>query len=449
MGYSQGQWYLDRKGTEAMTMSGESGMPREPAGTAVSRRVFLARTVAVAGTTAVARAFGASEEAPIRVGIVGCGRRGLGAARDCVEAGAGAVRIVALADVFPDAMAAAKEKLAALGQAYQVADSACYVGFDAYRHLVQLDLDLVILAAPPAFRPEHLRAALEAGKHVFMEKPAAVDVTGVRSVLDSAVLAEQKRLCVVAGTQRRYQPEYRALIARLQEGAIGRILSAYCYWVGDYDYYTPVPRQPEWSDLEYQLRNWNYYTWLSGDHIVEQHVHNLDVVNWALQAHPIKAVAMGGRQQRVGPEFGYIWDHFSVEYEYPNGVRVESWCRQNKDTYHRVGEYFVGTEGTADVKSGIQAKQSWRFSGASANPYVEEHRHLIEAIRTGKPINDAGAVAESTLTAILGRVAAYTGQEVTWDWLLHESKEDLVPKTLAWGPMPVPPVPVPGVTPLV
>jgi predicted dehydrogenase len=256
-------------------------------------------------------------------------------------------------------------------------------------------------------------------------------------------------LSIVAGTQRRHQPAYLDIIQRIHDGAIGDILAASCYWVGDYGYYPAVLRKEGWSDVEAQVRNWNYYTWLSGDHIVEQHVHNLDIMNWALNAHPVKCFALGGRQQRTGPEFGHIYDHFAVEFEYPEAVRVQSLCRQNADTFSRVAENIVGTKGVANPARDIRGKEMYRFKGKDADPYVKEHMDLIEAVRSGKPINEAKTVAESTLCAIMGRMSAYTGQEVTWKFAMEDSKLDLMPKGLKFGDRPVDPVAVPGITKLV
>ena len=272
---------------------------------------------------------------------------------------------------------------------------------------------------------------------------------GVRSVLASSEMAAVKGLCIVSGAQRRHQPSYLDIIRRVHDGAIGEIVSAACYWIGDYDYYPAVPRQPEWSDMEWQLRNWNYFTWLSGDHIVEQHLHNIDVINWALNAHPVSAVGMGGRAQRTGPEYGHIYDHFSVEFEYPGGIRVQSLCRQNRDTYRRVGEHLVGTLGAATPARAISGPGAHVFDGPDANPYEQEHADLIHAIRSGTPLNEGRDLAESTLAAVMGRMSAYTGQEVRWDWALNDSTLDLTPPAWQMGPLPVPPVAVPGVDMLV
>lgn len=412
-----------------------------------NRRDFLKVSTLTGVSFFVARS-STSQPAPLKVGIIGCGRRGIGAGMDCVRSSPN-IKITALGDMFPDAIQRAKEKLSLLGDAFQVDDSRCFTGWDNYKGVLDTDIDIALLCAPPAFRPAHFQYAIERGKHVFMEKPVAVDPVGIRSILATGEKATEKKLCVVAGTQRRHQNSYRSIIRKIHEGAIGTIVSASCYWIGDYEYYTPPPRDPSWSEMEYQLRNWNYYTWLSGDHIVEQHVHNIDVINWVLQSHPIRAIGMGGRQQRTGAEFGHIYDHFAVEFEYPNGVRVHSYCRQNKDTYKRVGEWVVGTHGLAEPGKYIKTDKEYPYTGENNNPYEQEHADLIACIRNGTYINETRAIAESTMTAIIGRMSAYTGQEVTWDWALNESKLNLVHEQLELGPISVPPVAIPGETELI
>ena len=387
----------------------------------------------------------------IRVGVIGCGGRGTGAAHDCLRAAEG-TEIVAMGDLFPDRLARARENLAkavaddpALAARVKVTDDRAFSGFDAYKQVLASDVDLVILAAPPGFRPAHFEAAVAAGKHVFMEKPVAVDATGIRAVIAASDLARQKGLGVVAGTQRRHDAGYVATIRRLHDGAIGEITSGEVYWNQEGLWH--AERKPGWSDAEWQIRNWLYFTWLSGDHIVEQHVHNIDVANWVLGAHPVRAEAVGGRQRRTEPHFGHIYDHFAVQFEYPNGARVLSMCRQIDGTARRIGERFVGTRGTSDPSSKIEGPRRWTFAPATkpANPYVQEHSDLIASIRAGKPLNEGRQVAESTLSAIRGREAAYTGQTVTWDELLA-APQVLTPPAVAFGELPVPPVPVPGVT---
>lgn len=286
-------------------------------------------------------------------------------------------------------------------------------------------------------------AAVNAGKHVFMEKPVAVDVPGVKTVLQAGQIAKQKNLGIAAGTQRRHERRYQETIKRIQDGAIGEIIYAKCYWNGGEIWV--VEREPHWSDMEWQLRNWNYFCWLSGDHIVEQHVHNLDVMNWVLGAHPVRAVSgLGGRQVRTDPKYGNIYDHFAVEFEYPNGVTVFSQCRQINGCLNIVGEFVLGTKGHSDCQQTIQTgSERWRYRGPNPNPYEQEHEDLIASIRAGQPINEAEAVAYSTMTGILGREAVYSGQAITWDDAM-QSTTRLGPERYEFGPYPVQPVPLPG-----
>jgi predicted dehydrogenase len=309
------------------------------------------------------------------------------------------------------------------------------------------EIDLVLNLTVPAAHFEVTMAALAAGKHVFTEKPVAVDAAGVRSVIATAAQAKQKGLGVVAGTQRRHDPGYRATIARLHGGAIGEVLAGRVYWNQGGLWH--AARKPEWTDAEWQIRNWLYFTWLSGDHVVEQHIHNIDVANWVLGAHPVRAAGAGGRQQRTDEKFGHVYDHFAVELEYPGGVRVLSMCRQIDGTEPLVGEFFVGTRGRAEPRGVIEGRRAWRYAAPTpaVNPYVQEHTDLVASIRAGRPLNELRQVAETTLSAIMAREAAYTGQVVTWDELLN-APLDLTPPTIAMGPLSVPPVAMPGQTKL-
>ncbi|MER3402856.1 MAG: oxidoreductase [Armatimonadota bacterium] len=420
--------------------------------TCISRRDFLKLSAgAVIGGMATGLPLHAYVHAQgsdrLRVGLIGCGGRGSGAARDAVFADKG-VEIYALGDIFPDRLEACKGLLEPLGkEMFNVSNDRCFTGIDAYKGVIASGVDIVILATPPAFRPIHFQAAVEAGKHVFMEKPVAVCPAGVRLMFQMGEVATQKRLSVVAGTQRRHDFAYRETIRRLHAGAIGKIVAGYCYWNQGGLWH--VERQPGWTDAEWQLRNWLYFTWLSGDHIVEQHVHNIDVINWVLQAHPIKAMGLGGRQVRTEPVYGHIYDHFTVEYEYPEGVRVISMCRQIDGCANRIGEWVVGTKGSADPSGTIFAESEWRYAGEKRNPYLQEHVHLIQSIRKSEPLNETRAVTESTLSAIMGRMSAYTGKEVTWEQALN-SKESYLERAqnFQFGPMAVDPVPQPGKTPL-
>ncbi len=412
----------------------------------VSRRNFLAKSAGAAGVLTLPNFAFASGSDVIRVGVIGCGGRGSGAAMDNATANPSVV-IWAMGDMFEDRLTGSRNALKKeLGQRFRVTDERAFTGFDAYKKVLATEVDVVILTTPPGFRPMQLKAAIDAGKHVFMEKPVAIDAPGIRSVFASADTAASKKLCIVAGTQRRHDVAYREAMRRIHNGAIGDVSACYAYW--NQGGLWMHDRKPNWSDMEWQLRNWLYFTWLSGDHIVEQHVHNLDVCNWAMKGHPVRATSLAGRQVRTDPAFGHIFDHFATEYEYANGVKMLSMCRQIDGTANRVSEHIVGTKGTTDGNSVINGETKWRFEGERPNPYVEEHRHLYEAITSGKPINEGRQVAESTLTAIMGRMSAYTGQEVSWDAALN-SQESLVPAKLEMGAVMVPPVAIPGVTRLI
>ena len=270
-----------------------------------------------------------------------------------IENDAEGVELVAMGDLFPDRLEQSSRRLAeALGDAFKVTPESSFSGFDAYQKVIDSDVDLVILASPPGFRPQHLRAAIDAGKHVFTEKPVAVDPVGIRSVIETADLAKSKNLAIVAGTQRRHDPKYVETIRRIHDGAIGEVLSGQVYW--NQGGLWTAERKPEMSDSEWQIRNWLYFAWLSGDHVVEQHVHNIDVANWVLGGHPVRVNGVGGRQVRTGPEYGHIYDHFCVEMEYENGARVTSMCRQQDGTEPYVGEFFLGTAGTSNSTAGGQ-----------------------------------------------------------------------------------------------
>ena len=426
----------------------------------VSRRDVLktASLASIAAAFAPSGVFAAASER-IRVGLIGCGGRGSGAAADCMTASPDVV-IAALGDLFPDQLESSLRELRQKFPAERVTATpeTCFTGFDAYQKVLAAPVDLVILASPPFFRPTHLKAAIEAGKHVFTEKPVATDPQGAKSVIATSELAGSKGLAIVAGTQRRHQAHYLEIMKRVRGGDIGEIVAGQCYWNMGALW---VERAAEnwtnrkaksWSEMEWQIRNWLFTGWCSGDHIVEQHVHNLDVMNWALGAHPVKAVGMGGRAARTEPQYGNIFDHFAVEYEYPNGVRVLSMCRQTAGAAENVSERVVGTTGFSYTDSSdgyVKGAKAYENPKGSPNPYVEEHRDLIASIRAGKPLNEGRQVAESTLTAIMGRMSAYTGRALSWEWVMNASKLDLTPPHLALGDAPALEVPVPGRTPLV
>jgi predicted dehydrogenase len=430
-------------------------MPNTPeskdGGRDLSRRDFLvtsAGSVATAALMATGNYAFAAGDDKIRVGIIGCGGRGTDALHNVLDADPG-VEIVAMGDLFKDHLDGSMNTIKQIaGDRFKVPIDNAFVGFDAYKKVLATNCNYVILTTPPGYRPLHLRAAVEAGKNVFFEKPVATDGQGCRSVIESGEMAKAKGLSLVTGTQRRHQQAYLDTIKRVQDGAIGDIVGGQVYW--NQGSLWMHPRKPEWSDGEWQHRNWYYLTWLCGDHICEQHVHNLDVSNWIMGGPPVRAVALGGRQVRTDPAYGHIYDHFAVELEYPNGVKIQSMCRQQDNTVSNVSEHFIGTKGRVDFDGRPTITPSsgskWRYDGPTPNPYVVEHADNIAAIRAGKPLNEAKRVAESTCTAILGREAAYTGQQLAFTEVLNASTK-LMPPVVAFGPpMEVPPVAMPGKT---
>jgi predicted dehydrogenase len=424
---------------------------------APDRRQFLAAATATAAAGIVGNAFaGGSDE--MRVGLIGCGNRGKGAGENVLESAPG-VKIVALADVFKDKAYDArahfrefidKDGLAKeLGNKVDIPDDKMFDGFDAYQKLLETDVNYVMLATPPGFRPLHLQAAVAAGKHIFTEKPVAVDGPGTRKVLGLVPETMQKKLCIAAGTQRRHNAGYIATMKQVHDGVIGDILALRCYWNNAGIWFHE--RQPGMSDVVYQLYNWYHFMWICGDHIVEQHVHNLDVCNWAMKAHPVRCDGAGGRtpgnpSRPAGPPevVGNIYDNFSVDFEYPGGVHMYSSCRHLPPCQSNVSEAIVGTKGTSHPdRYAINGKRVAFQVDPRRGDYTQEHTDLIASIRTGKPINELQNVAESTLTAIMGRMSAYTGKQVTWEQALN-SQEDTFPKKLdLHGSLPVPPVPSP------
>jgi myo-inositol 2-dehydrogenase/D-chiro-inositol 1-dehydrogenase len=436
----------------------------------VTRRSFLKRTSLVAASAAAMTEFPfaitshAADDLPIKIGLIGCGGRGRGAVLDAMgvqtkvvypasgyhteDVAEGAVlanksiQLVALADVFPDRIDYCRDQFQKLG--IKVPNEMCFTGFDGYQKLLAVpEINYIIQATPPHFRPQHLLDAIKAGKNMFIEKPAAVDGPGVRMVMEAGRLAKEKNLGIVAGTQRRHMRSYNETIKRIHDGMIGEIEYLRCYWNGGVIWV--IERTPAMTDMEWQLRNWNYFTWIGGDHYVEQHVHNLDIMNWVMNTHPIQAYGMGGRQARQHPIHGHIYDHFAVEFEYPNGVRMFSQARQMNGCEGKVEEAVVGTKGSSDCVKFIKQKSGefWRFRDNEINAYQQEHQDLIASIRAGKPLNEAQTVAESTLVGVMGREAAYSGQTIEWDQALN-AKKRLGPDKYEFGPLPFPPVAVPG-----
>lgn len=407
-------------------------------GSQASRREFLKTgSSAVAGaalTASLARSVHAGEDHTLKVALVGCGGRGTGAAMQALST-EGPVKLWAMADAFGDRLQTSLGGLAkglearydrdassGFGQRIDVPKERQFIGLDAYRKAIDSGVDVVVIAGPPGFRPQHFEYAVNAGKHVFMEKPLATDASGVRRVLAAAETARRKNLKVGVGLQRHHQASYQEAIRRIHDGELGEILSLRCYWNGGPPAKTPFPRNGL-SELEYQVRNWYFFAWLSGDHICEQHIHNLDVCNWIVQSHPLEAEGMGGRQVRTGKEYGDIYDHHAVEFSYAGDVKMFSECRQMPGCSNRVTEHALGASARADlggtaqfVRRGETLWKSQRARGGKGpNPYQVEHDVLFDAIRHDKPHNEAESGAISTMTAILGRLATYSGKRITWD----------------------------------
>lgn len=400
------------------------------------RRNFLKTGALLSAASLLPQLGSAAEDAkPIKIALVGCGGRGTGAAAQSLAV-AGTV-LVAMADAFADNLASAHKQLSEkFGARVDVPEARRFVGFDAYKAAIDA-ADVVLLCSTPGFRPAHFEYAVKQGKHVFMEKPVAVDGPGIRKVIEAAKMADQKNLKVVCGLQRHYQNSYLETLAKVKEGEIGDIISSQVYWVSGGVW--TRPRSEGQTEMEYQVRNWYYFNWLCGDHICEQHVHNIDVSNWFKGAHPVKAVGMGGRTSRVGKEWGEIFDHHFVEYHYADGTIMNSQCRQWNGVWSKVSETIVGSKGTAEpgVIKDRSGKIIWRFRGQDNNPYQTEHDVLYQCIRENKAHNDAYYTAEATLTAIMGRMATYTGKEITWEMALN-STVDTMPATLTWETIPGP-----------
>ncbi|MEO1449390.1 MAG: Gfo/Idh/MocA family oxidoreductase [Bacteroidota bacterium] len=437
----------------------------------LNRRDFVKQSSLAMGGLMVAPALqaqahitGADE---IKIGLIGCGGRGTGAAMQALSTKQN-VKLVAMADAFKDRLDGSLKNLTNPDYRDWSADEAKsfaaridvpaerqFVGFDAYKQVIPL-VDVVLLATPPGFRPMHFEAAIQAGKHVFMEKPVATDIPGIRKVLAAAEMAKQKKLNVVVGLQRHYQKVYTEWVERLHAGAIGDIHTARVYWNSGGVWVRE--RKKGQTEMEYQMRNWYYFNWLCGDHITEQHIHNLDVGNWVMQAHPVRAHGMGGREVRKGKDHGQIFDHHVVEFEYANGARMFSQCRHIKGCMDRVSEAFQGSGGYAPQPGVINTSGHytiWKHRGKKdPNPYQVEHDVLFEAIAKGDyKFADAENGANATMTALLGRAATYSGKVVEWDELM-QSNESLMPQTFAFDAAPpvMPdknghyPIPVPGQT---
>jgi myo-inositol 2-dehydrogenase / D-chiro-inositol 1-dehydrogenase len=394
----------------------------------------------------------------IKVGMLGCGGRGNGAIGNCLDADPG-VEIIALADLFESQAKGTRDRFLK-NEKYKdrikVNDDHIFSGFDCHEKIAQCEADLLLMATAPAFRGRQLRAAIKAGKHIFTEKPVATDVAGCKEVIEVSNLAKEKGLAIVAGTQRRHQAGYVETMKRIHDGAIGELVGGQCYWYGDGIWFKGVPGNIQMSELEWQCHNWYHFTWLSGDQICEQHIHNIDVMNWCFNGPPAKFTAVGGRAWRsynqdqiktakevcrkfTGSEDnwekynGDIWDHIYAEFEYANGARCLSFSGHSPGS-GRNGEKIVGTKGSSNCSGSISGANAWSFDGKGIDPMVQEHKDLIASIRSGQPLNEGVRVAESTLTAIAARIAACTGRTFTWKWLMGASKQELVPRELKPGP---------------
>lgn len=377
----------------------------------------------------------------LRAGLIGCGGRGTGAAINFLDAGPN-LEIVALGDIFQDRIDKCKAELKARKNV-EIPDEKCFLGFDNYEKVISSGVDIVLLCTPPHFRPQHVEAAVKAGKHIFMEKPIAVDPVGARSVLVSVERAKQQGTSMVSGTIRRVQKDFMETWRRVRNGEIGDIVSAHIIrnggslWV--------IKRQPGMSDMEYMLRNWANFCWLSGDHIVEQFIHEVDVMNWYVGKNPVKAIGWGGRQRRIT---GDQYDFFSIEYLYDNGMHTHCAARQITGCSNLTEQHIAGTNGFANAKGtlyNLKGEEIWKYPYPEENstdltwkvtdPYVQEHINMITGIRTGNIVNDGEAQANSTLVTIMGRMSAYTGKDVTWEEVMN-SDLYLGPKTYAFGPVP-------------
>ena len=439
----------------------QSGGGRSP----LTRRDFMrngtaAAAAAALATYAIPSAVHAQASETIRVGLVGCGGRGSGAAVQALMAEEGA-ELVAMGDMFADKLDEAHENLQQSDAAERVLadDMKKFTGFDAYKGVIDAS-DVVLLATPPHFRPMQLQAAIDAGKHVFCEKPVAVDMPGIRKVMEACAKAKEKKLAVVSGLCYRYDKPKIETIQRIHDGAIGDIVNLATNYNGG-----PLwskPRQSGWSDMEWQLRNWLYFHWLSGDFVVEQSIHSIDKIMWVMKDEPpLKVSAAGGRVQRTGPEYGNVYDHFNSVIEWKNGVRCFQSSRQWANADPEVSDWAFGTKGKADIQSHRITGGTADFQGKAAehDMYLAEHIALFRSIRKGEPINNGDYMCKSTLVSMMVRMSAYTGKTVYWDRaaaeaakagkdaaIVMESTEDLTPPKYEFGPLPTPAIAVPGQT---
>ena len=434
-----------------------------PLSKTISRRTFVGSAAAASLATLLAtpkNVFAAGASDKIRIGLIGAGDRGTVSAGiiDCAEADQN-IELVALGDLFTDHLEAAPANIERemlkrglpFKDIYKVTPETMFSGFDAYKQVIACDVDLIILTTPPVFRPIHFKAAVEAGKHVFVEKPIAVDAPGVRDFMATAERAKAKGLTVVAGTQMRRAPHLIEAMDFLRSGGAGELLAGQSARMGDglmSFRHTEAIRDRAWSDMEWQLRRWLFAVWASGDFIVEQHVHNLDMLNWAMGGLPVQATGFGGRQNRTDSIYLNAWDHISVEYEYANGARVTHLGSQADGLAHRNDLRIRGEKGEMLLsfsRAEIDGVNARKFPGSkTVKPPVQEYKDTLDSIRNSKAINEGQRIAESTMTAILGRLAAYSGRAVSWSWAMNASSENLTPAEWKWGDLPLRPPAVPG-----
>jgi myo-inositol 2-dehydrogenase / D-chiro-inositol 1-dehydrogenase len=432
----KGDWLMDKEKEKMLT-----------------RRDFLTTgavaATAISGFPFIKSAF-ASGEKPLKVGLIGCGGRGTGAVANTLTAGPNKVQLTAMGDIAADqiekSLKALKEDpdLQKLGltQNVKVAKDHIFVGMDAFQKVLQTDVDYVILTAPPGFRPQHFEAAVQAGKHIFAEKPLATDPVGCRKIRVSAQTAKTKSLSVVVGLNARHDKSNIETVNRIHDGGIGKILAGRIYRLGGGLWHRGS--DPKWTPMEYQCRNWYYFDWLSGDQIVEMVVHQIDLMNWTMNAHPVSALAQGGRQVRTDKKYGNIFDHMSVDYEYPEGVHVTAIMRQWENCDSKYGNVVIGPLGESDAAEIIKGQNKWKYRGEKTNATVYEHVELLESMKKKDGRNDALDFGiDSTLTAVMGRESAYTGKLVTWEEMMT-SNLDLFPKNPVFGPAPDRPVAMPG-----
>jgi len=433
----------------------------------ITRRKFVKETSLITGGVLLAPSVLTASnqiksEKTLKLAVIGCGGRGTGAVVQALKADDN-VKLVAMSDAFQDRLYKSLTNISKIfdSSKIDVPASRQFLGFGSYKKAID-EADVVILTTPPGFRPQHFEYAISQGKHVFMEKPVATDVVGIKKVLKAAQMAKEKKLNVVVGLQRHYQNSYLATFDKIKSGAIGKITSGQVYWNSAGVWVKP--RQAEWTEMEYQMRNWYYFNWLCGDHILEQHIHNIDVANWFIGELPVKAQGMGGRQIRNGKDHGEIFDHHFVEFEYPGGAVISSQCRHQPGCFTKVAEKFQATNGTCSIHGitnatlkSLDGNVIYEHDGENdLSPYQIEHNHLFEAIRNKRDyINNGEYGTNSTMTAILGRMATYSGKQITWEEALN-SDYAIVPDedTLSWDSLTPTicdadgnyPIPEPGVT---